>query len=146
MRTILAILLSALAVAQQPAAQEEPIFRSDTRLVVQQVSVKDKDGKPIEGLTAKDFVVAENGVVQTLAFAEFQKLEEIQPAPVLNDRVDAIPRLAHSQIAAERPLIALPMIPPGRPLSPRICATRWSFRTGRHPGCIRSTCAVTSST
>ena len=36
-------------------------FRSTTRLIVQTVSVKDKDGKPIEGLTAKDFIVTEDG-------------------------------------------------------------------------------------
>ena len=107
MRSLLAILLSALAVAQQPATPQppadEPVFRADTRLVVQQVTVKDKDGKPIEGLEAKDFIVAENGVVQTLAFVEFQRLEEIQPAPVESIEVNAIPRLAHSAIAAERP-------------------------------------------
>jgi len=48
--------------------------------------------------------------------------------------------------AADSPLIALPMKPPGRPFRPRICATRCSFRTGRQPGCIFRTCAVTSST
>jgi len=90
---------------QPPAAQtEEPVFRADTRLAVQQVTVKDKDGKPIEGLTAKDFNVLENGVPQTVAFLDFQKLEEHTPAPVLTDRVIPIPRLAHSAIAAERPL------------------------------------------
>ncbi len=105
MRTTISLfLIAALAFAQPPAATEEPVFRSDTRLVVQQVTVKDKSGKPIEGLTAKDFVVTENGIAQTVSFIEFQKLEEIQPAPVLADRASAIPRLAHSAISAERPL------------------------------------------
>jgi VWFA-related protein len=103
-------LLIATLTAQQPApapgaAQtEEPVFRSDTRLVVQQVTVKDKDGKPIENLAAKDFTITENGIAQTIAFLDFQKLEEVQPAPVLIDRVAPIPRLAHSAIAAEKPL------------------------------------------
>ena len=57
------------------AAQDEAVFRADTRLVVQQVTVKDKDGKPIEGLTAKDFTITEDGVPQTIAFLEFQRLE-----------------------------------------------------------------------
>ena len=39
-----------------------------------------------------------------MGFLDFQKLEEITPAPVLIDRVMPIPRLAHSAIAAERPL------------------------------------------
>ena len=96
--------------AQQTAApaaaapQDPVVFRTETRLVVQQVTVKDKSGKPIEGLTAKDFAVTENGIPQTIAFLEFQKLEEIRPAPALTDRVAAVPRLAHTQIAAERPL------------------------------------------
>jgi len=38
------------------------------------VNVKDKDGKPVEGLTAKDFVVTEDGEPQTVSFVEFQKL------------------------------------------------------------------------
>lgn len=105
MRTTISLfLISALVFAQPPAATEEPVFRSDTRLVVQQVTVKDKSGKPIEGLTAKDFVVTENGIAQTVSFIEFQKLEEIQPAPALADRAIAIPRLSHSAISAERPL------------------------------------------
>ena len=58
--------------------------------MVQQVTVKDKSGKPIEGLTAKDFAVTENGNPQTVAFLEFQKLEEIQPPPALDG-----PRGAH---------------------------------------------------
>src|SRR4051812_31153100 len=85
--------------------EEETVIKVDTRLVVQQVTVKDKSGKPIEGLTAKDFTITENGQPQTVAFLEFQKLAETQaPAPVLTERVAAVPRLANSQIATERPL------------------------------------------
>jgi len=40
---------TATGVAQQPPAAT---FRSTTRLIVQTVSVKDKEGRPIEGLTA----------------------------------------------------------------------------------------------
>ena len=110
MRRLLPLILcSALPLAAQqaaapPAAQEPTVFRSETRLVVQQVTVKDKSRKPVVGLTAKDFAVTENGNPQTVAFLEFQKLEEIQPPPALLDRVAPIPRLAHTQIAAERPL------------------------------------------
>ena len=62
--------------AQAPPTntQATPTFRSGTRLVVQTVTVKDKDGKPIEGLTAKDFVVTEDGQPQTVSFVEFQRL------------------------------------------------------------------------
>ena len=47
--------------AQQPPA---PTFRTTTRLIVQTVMVKNKDGHPIEGLTAKDFIVTEDGQPQ----------------------------------------------------------------------------------
>ena len=61
---------------QQPAAPAAPAatFRTTTRLIVQTVNVKDKDGKPIEGLTAKDFTVTEDGEPQMVSFVEFQRL------------------------------------------------------------------------
>ena len=43
-----------------PRAAQQPTFRSGTKLVIQTVSVKDQDGKPVEGLTARDFVVTED--------------------------------------------------------------------------------------
>jgi len=107
MRLLSLVLCVVFTIAGQqapPAPPEETIFRSESRLVVRQVTVKDKSGKPIEGLTAKDFAVTENGALQSVAFLEFQKLEEIQPAPVLTERAIPIPRLARTQIAAERPL------------------------------------------
>src|SRR5687768_12290407 len=64
-------------------AAPQPTFRSSTRLIVQTVTVKDRDGKPIEGLTAKDFIVTEDGEPQTVAFVEYQRVDgsrEQQPA------------------------------------------------------------------
>ena len=60
--------------------QQPPVFRSSTRLVVNTVTVKDKDGKVVEGLTAKDFVVTEEGKPQEIAFVEFQRLTA-EPEP-----------------------------------------------------------------
>jgi len=57
------------------SSNQQPTFRSGTRLIVQTVTVKDREGKPIEGLTAKDFMVTEEGVPQTIAFVEYQRLE-----------------------------------------------------------------------
>ena len=106
------VALSAAAVAAQaparpqtPAAQTQPpTFRTETTLRVWKVSVVDRSGKAVEGLTANDFVVMENGVRQDIAFATFQRLEEplpastppaeIQPAPPL----DAVARAAASRI------------------------------------------------
>src|SRR2546429_5277885 len=72
-------LVSFVSAAQQAPitqpAQGAPTFRTTTRLIVQTVSVKDKDGKPIEGLTAKDFIVSEDGQPQEISFVEFQRID-----------------------------------------------------------------------
>src|SRR5689334_5669639 len=79
--------LSLMRGQQQPPAAVPaggvPKFTSSTQLVVEIVSVRDKDGKPIEGLTAKDFTITENNVPQTISFCEYQKLDEtVAPAAV----------------------------------------------------------------
>ena len=60
---------------QQTQQTQQPVFRTTTRLIVQTVTVKDKDGKVIEGLTAKDFTVTEDGQPQDIAFVEFQRMQ-----------------------------------------------------------------------
>src|SRR5262249_26077409 len=90
--------LLAAALAQQPArppAQTPPAlpgaqaataeggitkFSINSQLVIETVSVLDKNGKPIEGLKADDFKVTENGVAQTIKFCEFQKFQDDEPA------------------------------------------------------------------
>src|ERR1700761_6484826 len=57
-----------------------------TQLVVETVVVKDKKGNPIEGLTAKDFTLTEDGVPQTIRFCEHQEL------PKTPDALPATPR------------------------------------------------------
>ncbi|WP_031500561.1 VWA domain-containing protein [Bryobacter aggregatus] len=85
-------------------AQEQPIFSSNTQLVVETVSVKDKKGNSISGLTAKDFTLTEDGKQQSIAFVEFQKLPD-DPAPdaAYTASVAPVARLARTQIAAEKP-------------------------------------------
>jgi VWFA-related protein len=99
---------------QQPAtpAAGMPKFTSSTQLVVEVVSVKDKDGKIIEGLTAKDFTITENGAPQTISFCEFQKLDDTvdpiavppPPAkPASTDTPKAAPVTAGRDIAGSAP-------------------------------------------
>src|ERR1039458_6617115 len=82
----MAVIFVMLAAAQQAvqSPQNTPAtgivkFQANTQLVIETVSVKDKSGKPVEGLTAKDFTVTEDGVAQTISFCEFQKLDEAPP-------------------------------------------------------------------
>ena len=67
--------LTPQAVTQARPQQPTPTFRSSTLLIVQTVTVNDKKGNPIAGLTAKDFVVTEDGMPQEIAFVEYQKLD-----------------------------------------------------------------------
>jgi VWFA-related protein len=79
----------------------------NTQLVVETVSVTDKSGKPVEGLTAKDFVVTEDGVAQTVSFCEYQKMQEAAPvaapAPAPAPVADQVAPVTRGQIAPERP-------------------------------------------
>ena len=81
-------------------------FQTSTQLVVETVSVKDKSGTPVEGLTAKDFTVTEDGAPETIRFFEFERLPEAPrsadvgpPAP----GVAALAKLPKTRIAPEPP-------------------------------------------
>jgi VWFA-related protein len=82
----LLVVSTALISAQQtpPPAQAPatPTFRAETRLVVHNVVVTDKDGNTIEGLTKNDFVVMENNVKQEIAFVEFQRVANPIETPI----------------------------------------------------------------
>jgi VWFA-related protein len=81
---VLVVCLGQLVAAQQqqPPAQQQPdqpmtpTFKTGTRLVVHTVTVKDGQGRAVEGLTAKDFVVEEDGEPQQISFVEFQQLAD----------------------------------------------------------------------
>jgi len=75
-----------------------------SKLVIEPVSVKDKQGKSITGLTAKDFAVTEDGVPQNIRFLEYQELPS-GPSAVSTkkeeENVTVYNRLIPTQIAAE---------------------------------------------
>jgi hypothetical protein len=77
-----------------------------SKLVIEAVNVKDKQGKSINGLTAKDFAVTENGVEQQINFCEYQELPVAPDATSTKkapENVVVYNRLAVTQIAAEKP-------------------------------------------
>ncbi len=57
-------------------AQDPFTIKVNTRLVIETVSVTDKDGKPIEGLAKDDFELTEDNVPQNISVFEFQKLDD----------------------------------------------------------------------
>ncbi len=85
---------------------QQPTFTTTTQLVVETVSVTDKSGNPVEGLTAKDFTLTENGIPQQIRFFEEQKLGEVSSAPVDRsspEKITLYDKLTPTQIMAELP-------------------------------------------
>jgi VWFA-related protein len=112
MRLISTLLVLALGALPQQVGQNAPVagasqltIRTTTQLVVETVAVKDKDGRDIEGLTAKDFTVTEDGVPQEISFFEFQKLPDASEAVPLPEpaRPRLLARLPRTQISPEVP-------------------------------------------
>ena len=86
MRYISLLLVAVLASAQQtpppapaaPAANSDDDFKitTNTQLVIETVVVREKGGKGVEGLTAKDFTITEDGKPQVISFCEYQALKD----------------------------------------------------------------------
>src|SRR5438105_219864 len=85
--TISALFIWTLAAAQQvgqnvpPGSAGTATFTTSSQLVVETVVVTDKKGVAVEGLTAKDFTVTEDGVPQAIRFFEYQMLPQTPAAP-----------------------------------------------------------------
>src|SRR4051794_30104504 len=62
-------------VSSQAAPQQAPVFRSGARLTIVDVTVTDKQGRPVEGLTAGDFAVTEDGEPQAVQLVAFQRVD-----------------------------------------------------------------------
>ena len=117
-------ILTASAQPVPQAAENTPLgaptgtvrFGATTQLVVENVIVNRKDGKPMAGLTASDFDITEDGQPQKIAVFEFQTLKEeaapatpsLKPpskdiAPSGESPQPAVRSVAATHIAAERP-------------------------------------------
>jgi VWFA-related protein len=79
MRYPYALAAAAFLFAQDP--QPSLKLSVTTNLVVVNVDVRDRDGKPIEGLKPEDFLVTEDGKPQKISVFEYQRLETDVPAP-----------------------------------------------------------------
>jgi VWFA-related protein len=107
-----AILLFGLTAAAQQIGQNTQTaspgaanFTAGTQLVVETVSVTDKKGRPIEGLTARDFTVTEDGAPQEIRVFEYQKLPDALGVPVAQSAPEDIhiyEKLGRTQISPEK--------------------------------------------
>jgi VWFA-related protein len=114
MRRLTSLLLlttTALATAQQigqnkTSSDSQPYTVSvKSQLVVETVVVKDKQGKFIPGLTAKDFALTEDGVAQTIRFCEHQALTaNASPVPAAapgSEDIKIYKQLTRTQVKPE---------------------------------------------
>jgi VWFA-related protein len=82
MRLITAAFLLALVTLAAQQADNVVKFQASSQLVVEVVTVKDKSGSTVAGLTAKDFTVTENGVPQEIKLFDYQRLSDAPEPPV----------------------------------------------------------------
>ncbi len=83
MKQILLLTIAGCLLAQQKAVK----FETTTQLVVVNVAAKTKSGEPLNGLSAADFTVTEDGKAQQIKVFEYQSLADtVLPAPVLTSR------------------------------------------------------------
>ena len=108
-----------LSPAQQPAPQNRVPdvglkISVTTNLVIVNVDVKDRSGKPIESLKASDFTVTEDDKPQKISVFEYQRLETeaapeeapkpaIRPTQVAAAAAPAVPVAAKKAIAPSSP-------------------------------------------
>jgi VWFA-related protein len=76
-----------------------------SQLVVETVTVKDKQGKPIQGLTANNFVLTEDGISQRIRFCDHQTFpttaEPLAPSNAKDENVTIYKKLTRTQLATE---------------------------------------------
>jgi VWFA-related protein len=114
MRSLLTILLLATLGAEAQTIGQNATPGSDvttlsvrSQIVIETVVVKDKQGKSIDGLTAKDFTLTEDGVPQKIRYCEQQTLpstlSEVPVTPSGPEDIKIYNRLARTQITPESP-------------------------------------------
>ena len=109
--------------ANAPLQKTVTNFEVTTTLVIVNVSVKDKNGKPVEGLKATDFTVSEDGKPQQVKVFEYERLadEVLPPAempavPTLTPRPAPTAADTAALLAVAAPNAATPLAPP--PVAP----------------------------
>jgi Ca-activated chloride channel family protein len=110
-----ALLAAAAAAAAAPAAaaQQVAVFSAETSLVNVAVTVEDAHGRPIDGLTARDFVLAEDGRKQRIEMCARMgegggRSTSLDVALLVDTSDSMLATLRRSQEAAVRFLTSLP--------------------------------------
>jgi VWFA-related protein len=75
-----ATFVALLPVRAQDSNPQQPVFRADVDLIEMDVSVLDRNRRPVRGLTAADFTVTEDGRPQRIVAVSHVDLAEHDPA------------------------------------------------------------------
>ncbi len=90
---------------REPGTAQSFTMTVRSNLVVEAVTVTDKQGNLVHGLTAKDFVLTEDGAPQAIRYCEHQDLTEaakpLPPETPANEDITIYNRLVNTQIAPE---------------------------------------------
>ena len=108
----LTLLVSTIPLRAQTIGQnkspDDPVtvtLNARSQLVVEAVTVKDKAGNTIPGLTAEDFTLTEDGVPQKIRFCEHESLPitaaPLPRTPPAEENLTLYKRLSRSQITPE---------------------------------------------
>jgi Ca-activated chloride channel family protein len=109
-----ALLAAAPAAAPAAAAQQIAVFSAETSLVNVAVTVEDAHGRPIDGLTARDFVLAEDGRKQKIEMCARMgeggggRSTSLDVALLVDTSDSMLETLRRSQETAVRFLMSLP--------------------------------------
>lgn len=105
----LAIIVTIALLAGPAGSQDMPTFSTTANVVVVNLTVTGRDGKAIANLTRNDFLLYEDGKLQTLQSCELQKLDSqpLEPLPAKTLQTRESPKAA--------PAPPAPQTPPAKP-------------------------------
>ncbi len=109
-----AVLSSGVSLGAQAIGSNKESGKTDTftlkvrsQLVVETVTVKDKQGNPVHGFSESDFTLTEDGVPQKIRYLEHQSLPTgtapLPPTKFAEEDIRIYKRLTRTQLAGETP-------------------------------------------
>jgi VWFA-related protein len=133
MRRVTKVLLLLMAAS---LFAQEVTFKTETKLVVVNVTVKDKQGKPITSLKKEDIEIFEDGVKQNLAVFELEQLSNELLAPVSD--TPAAPATLEERVPAGQAVNTAATIAPVRHQDKRLVGLFFDFSNMPQPDQMRA--------